>query len=130
MTAEVDQARRIVELMVLTAWADGRVEASEAIAIHKLEASFPELRAVGPAGDLSSAAKARLQRSGLEAAVREVASGIVDERYRQIAFQCCARVCGADGRYVDEEAAVLRLLEQAFGFSPQDVERMLVLALR
>lgn len=130
MSGDVEQARRIVELMVLTAWADGRVEASEALAIHKLEASFPELRAVGPAGDLSRSAKERLQRRGLEAAVREVAAGIGDERYRQIAFQCCARVSGADGRYVPEEAAVLRILEREFGYSPDDVERLLVLATR
>ena len=42
--ADLEQARRIVELMVLTAWADGRVEGVEALAIHKLTLAFPQLR--------------------------------------------------------------------------------------
>ena len=43
--ADPAQARRILELMFLTAWADGRFEGSEALAIHKLAAHVPaELR--------------------------------------------------------------------------------------
>ena len=49
---DIEQARHIVELMVLTAWADGKVEGSEALTIHKLTISFPELREVGPTGEI------------------------------------------------------------------------------
>ncbi len=127
---DLEQSRRIVELMVLTAWADGRVEGVEALAIHKLTLAFPPLRDVGPTGEISRTAKERLQRVGIAEAVREAASGIVDEKFRDIAFQCCAKVAGADGLFVPEENEVLTELQQLFGYSPDDVKRLLVLATR
>ncbi|SRR6266852_1700159 len=128
--ADLEQARRVVELMVLTAWADGRVEGSEALAIHKLASSIPELRPVGPTGEITRIAKARLEEVGVEQAVREAAEAITDPHYRELAFQCCAKISGADGDYVPEEAAVLTQLQSLFGFGPEDMRRLLVLATR
>src|SRR5438132_12880900 len=105
--ADLEQARRIVELMVLTAWADGRVEGSEALAIHKLVIAVPELRAVGPTGEISRDTKARLGEIGLLEAVKEAAQAITDTKYRELAFQCCAKISAADGELVAEEAEVL-----------------------
>ncbi|MGZ6144371.1 MAG: tellurite resistance TerB family protein [Myxococcales bacterium] len=127
---DLEQARSIVELMVLTAWADGRVEGVEALAIHKLTLSFPQLREVGPTGEISRIAKNRLERVGIAAAVREAAKGIIDAKYREIAFQCCAKVSGADGLFVPEENEVLTELQRLFGYSAEDVKRLLVLATR
>jgi tellurite resistance protein len=127
---DLEQARHVVELMVLTAWADGRVEGSEALTIHKLTVGMPELRDVGPTGEISARAKQRLQGMGMEKAVREAARAITDIRYRELAFQCCAKVSGADGLFVPEENAVLVELQKSFGFSEADVKRLLVLATR
>lgn len=127
---ELEQARRVVELMVLTAWADGRVEGSEALVIHKLSVGIPELREVGPTGEISARAKERIGRVGMEKAVRDAAAGITDSKYRELAFQCCAKVSGADGLFVAEENAVLVDLQKAFGYSADDVKRLLVLATR
>lgn len=131
-SARVDlaQAQQVVQLMVLTAWADGHVEGSEALTIHKLVASYPELREVGPTGDLSRLARERLQRLGMTAAIRESAGAITDPRYRELAFQCCAKVSGADGEYVPAEADVLSQLQELFGYSMDQVKRLLVLATR
>ena len=125
---DLEQARRIVELMVLTAWADGRVEGSEALAIHKLVTAIPELRPIGPTGEISRASKARLVEIGLMQAVKEAAQGITDPKYRELDFQCCARVSGADGDFVLEEAEVLTEIQTVFGFTANDVKRLLVLA--
>ena len=38
-----DEAERVIALMVLAAWADGRVEGSEAFAIQRLVAGNPLL---------------------------------------------------------------------------------------
>jgi len=127
---DLEQARRIVELMVLTAWADGRVEGSEALTIHKLTFAYPELRDVGPTGEISARAKDRLGRVGMDRAVREAASGVTDPHYREIAFQCCAKVSGADGLFVPEESAVLTELQQLFGYPDEEVKKLLVLATR
>lgn len=114
--------------MFLTAWSDGRFEGSEALAIHKLAAQMPMLREVGSPSDIDVAAKARLAEAGLDACVRDAASPIVLPAHRELAFQCCAKVSGADGKFALEEAKVLQILRQIWGFSPTDVERLLVLA--
>jgi tellurite resistance protein len=125
---DLDQARCVVELMVLTAWADGHVEGSEALTIHRLVTTIPQLRPVGATGEISRLTKARLEERGLEACVREAAAAIVDPKFRELAFQCCAKVSGADGDFVPEEAAVLAQLQSLFGYSAEDVKRLLVLA--
>jgi tellurite resistance protein len=127
---DLEQARHVVELMVLTAWADGRVVGSEALTIHKLSNAIPELREVGPTGEISTRAKERLERVGMEESVREAARAVTDPKYRELAFQCCAKVCGADGLFLPEENAVLTALQKAFGYSNEDVKRLLVLATR
>ncbi|HET9754094.1 MAG TPA: TerB family tellurite resistance protein [Myxococcales bacterium] len=126
----MEQARRILELMFLTAWADGRFEGSEALAIHRLAATVPQLREVGTTGDIEVAARRRLAEVGLETCVRDAAALIVEPRQRELAFQCCAKVSGADGRFAKQEGEVLRLLTQAWNLSREDAERLLVLATR
>jgi tellurite resistance protein len=126
----MEQARRILELMFLTAWADGRLEGSEALTIHKLAAHFPQLRELGPTGDVEMAARRRLAQKGLEAAVGEAAAQITDRVQREVAFHCCAKVSGADGQFAPEESQVLGLLRRHWALSPEDTERLLVLATR
>lgn len=127
---DLEQARQVVQLMVLTAWADGHVEGSEALTIHKLVAAHPELREVGPTGDLSRIARERLLQLGLKEAVRESALALRDPRYRELAFQCCAKVSGADGEFVPAEEDMLTQLQDLFGFTAVEVKRLLVLATR
>jgi tellurite resistance protein len=124
----MDSARRILELMFLTAWADGKFEGSEALAIHKLVAHVPMLRELRGTAGMDLAAKRRLAESGLEASVREAAAGITDLAQRELAFQGCAKVSGADGAFGPEEATVLRVLRESWQLSDEDVQRLLVLA--
>ncbi|HEY6910126.1 MAG TPA: hypothetical protein VI356_12200 [Myxococcales bacterium] len=126
----MEQARRILELMFLTAWADGRFEGSEAIAIHKLVAHLPMLRELGPSSGIDVAARRKLSEQGLEACVRDAAAAIVDPKQRELAFQCCAKVSGADGLFAKQEGDVLRLLRETWRLSPEDAERLLVLSTR
>jgi tellurite resistance protein len=127
----MEHARRILELMFLTAWADGRFEGSEALAIHKMVAHVPLLREESSsAHDIDLAVKRRLGELGLEACVREAAAAIIQPAHRELAFQCCAKVGGADGTFAPQEAQVLHILRQAWGFTDEDAERMLVLATR
>ena len=126
----METARRILELMFLTAWSDGRFEGSEALAIHKLAAQVPFLREVGPTTDIDLAAKRKLEAEGLEACVREAATAIAIPAQRELAFQCCAKVSGADGKFDPAEAKVLQILRRSWAFSADDVDRLLVLATR
>jgi len=125
----MEQGRRILELMFLTAWADGRFEGSEALAIHKLAAHLPQLREA-VTGNIDVAVRRKLSEQGLEACVREAATAIVDPAQRELAFQCCAKVSGADGLFAKQEGEVLRLLRETWNLSREDAERLLVLATR
>jgi tellurite resistance protein len=125
----MESARRILELMFLTAWADGKFEGSEALAIHRLTAHERLLREAGQAAaDVDRDVKERLADAGLEACVREAAAGVTHPAQRELAFRCCAKVSGADGVFGEQESAVLRILRETWGFSPEDVQRLLVLA--
>ncbi len=125
---DVEQAEHVIELMVLAAWADGRVEGSEALAIQRLAARQPLLQGHGPVGDVSKVTHQRLVREGMEQCLLASVRGLKDKPYRELGFQCAAKVMGADNRFDVEEDQMLRRLQTMFGFQPADVERLLVLA--
>jgi hypothetical protein len=116
--------KRIYELMVLTAWADGKVEAKSALAVHQivLEQGFKD---VTGGGELAKELKARIDDRGLDACVREVASGLIDQPDRELAFRCCARVVDAGGDLGMEKAEVLGTLQELFSLSGDDVKRLM-----
>jgi uncharacterized tellurite resistance protein B-like protein len=124
------QAERVVELMVLAAWADGRVEGSEAIAIQRLVSTCPLLEHLGPTAAIGNATRARLREKGMEACLEEACAALKDVEYRELAFQCCARVMGADRAFPAEEESVLDRIQALLGIDAHAAERLLVLATR
>jgi uncharacterized tellurite resistance protein B-like protein len=124
------QAERVVELMVLAAWADGRVEGSEAIAIQRLVSTCPLLEDLGPVAAISHATRARLGARGMEACLAEACAALKDVEYREVAFQCCAKVMGADRAFPAEEESVLDRIQALLGIDAHAAERLLVLATR
>ncbi len=119
------QQRRIVELMVLTALADGTVEGSEALTIRELVQRHPALAGVGETAAISNAIRERSADIGLEACVREVAAGITDAAQRAVAFRCCVLVTSADSHVAGEEALVLALLQEALELTTDQVRRLI-----
>jgi len=122
---DLAQARSLYELMMLTAWADGRLEASETLVADALRSELPELHKVRDHAALADSAKARLQKLGLKRALTEVAAPLRDPADRELAFVCCARVLEADGIIAKEEFQVLAALKALFGFGSEDVARLL-----
>jgi len=127
---DAGQARAVVELMVLSAWADGHVEGSEALAIQRMVAGNPMLEPVGVVSAIGRETRERLLEKGMETSLAAAAAGLKDPEYRELAFRCCARVMGADRMFPLEEESVLRKLQDLLGFSTQEAERLLVLATR
>jgi tellurite resistance protein len=125
-----EQARRIYELMMLTAWADGCLEASEALVAEAVQGDVPELRQLPGRGALADRAKKRLDQLGLERALAETAAGLADAEHRELAFVCCARILEADGIIAQEEFKLLSQLKTLFGLSAPDVARLLQRAAR
>ena len=125
---DIEQAEHVIELMVLAAWADGKVEGSEALAVQRLASREPLLHGHGPVGDVSKITYQRLVREGMEQCLLASVRGLKDKPYRELGFQCAAKVMGADNRFDVEEDRMLSRLQTMFGFQPADVERLLVLA--
>ena len=118
-------ARRIYELMVLTAWADGKVQPGEALAVQQIVGAEPALAKLADRGKLAREIRARIDRQGLAASLREAAEPLVDRADRELAFRCCARVLHADGELGAEDAEALATLQELFGLSGEDVKRLL-----
>jgi Tellurite resistance protein TerB len=128
--ADRGEAERVVALMVLAAWADGKVVGSEAFAIQRQVAGHPLLSHVRSVTEISEETRARLRERGMEACLADACAALRDREYRELAFQCCAKVMGADRDFPIEEESVLRKLQDLFGFGDADAERLLVLATR
>ncbi len=117
------QARRVVQMMVLSAWADGHVEGSEALAI-------PMLERVGVVSEIGRETRKWMLADGLDACLAAAAGDLKDADYRELAFKCCARVMGADRVFPLQEETVLGRVQQLLGLSDADAGRLLVLATR
>ena len=63
------QALRVVQLMVLSAWADGHVEGSEALAIQRQVAGNPMLERVGVVSEIGRETRKWMLAEGMDAAV-------------------------------------------------------------
>jgi hypothetical protein len=124
------QARRAVQLMVLSAWADGHVEGSEALTIQRQVAGNPMLEGVGVVSEIARETRKWLLAEGMDACLAAAAKELVDRDYRELAFKCCARVMGADRVFPLEEESVLGRVQQLLGLSNDEAGRLLVLATR
>jgi uncharacterized membrane protein YebE (DUF533 family) len=124
------QARRVVQMMVLAAWADGHVEGSEALAIQRQVAGNPMLERVGVVSEIGRETRKWMLAEGLDVCLAAAAGDLKDADYRELAFKCCARVMGADRVFPLQEESVLGRLQQLLGLSDADAGRLLVLATR
>jgi len=128
--ADRGEAEQVIALMVLASWADGKVEGSEALAIQRLVAANPLLLHGRSISQIAQETKARLREKGMDACLQEASAALRDRSYRELAFQCCAKVMGADRAFPTEEESVLRKLQAHLGFETGEAERLLVLATR
>jgi hypothetical protein len=120
-----EQARSLYTLLVLTSWADGRVDASEILVEHAILDDVPELAALPGKRALAAAAKRDLDGLGLDAAVAKAAEPLQGKEDRELAFVSCVRMLEADGIIAHSEFRVLRILRKVFGLSGADVARLL-----
>ena len=120
-----EDAHRIYQLLVLSMWADGRVDDAEQHALRALLATAPLADVGAEAERLALEARALLDSSGLSAAVTEIAGGLRDRPAQELAFVSCARVLEADRHIAQQEFQVLARLKAQFGLGAADVARLL-----
>lgn len=120
-----EQAKRVFQAVVLTVLSDNEPDAKEAHVVAKIRQDFPELGTLPDIPGIGREVRAKFEGLGLEETAREVAAGITSREYRELAFVCCARVMQADGETDLEEAELLGLFQEIFGFTGADVKRLL-----
>jgi uncharacterized tellurite resistance protein B-like protein len=118
-------ARAVYELMMITAWADGWLDASEALVTEAAAGDMDAVAAVPDKAALAQAARQSLESRGLRDALRAAAAPLDSAAVREAAFVCCARVLEADGVIAQEEFQVLGELKALFGLEAADVARLL-----
>ena len=119
------RARSIHGLLVLTAWADGRIVVPELEVEQKILDDVPELAALEDRRGLGDAAKRTLDELGLDAAVAQIAEPLRAREDQELAFTCCVRILEADGVIAPEEFRVLRILRRLFGFTQDEVNELI-----
>jgi len=122
---DTQQARAVYELMMITAWADGRLEMTETLVTEAVIAEVPELLKLPDKDQISTRAREQLRRLGLRPALEAAAASLGEAWHRELAFTCCARVLEADGIIAQEEFSVLVELRKIFGLRSEDVTRLL-----
>jgi len=118
-------ARSIHGLLVLTAWADGHIVAPELLVEDAIVGEVPGLAALYDKRGLADAAKQALDELGLDAAVAQIAAPLRTREDQELAFTCCVRILEADGAIAPEEFRVLRILRRLFGFTQDEVNRLI-----
>jgi hypothetical protein len=66
-----------------------------------------------------------IREIGADGLLDRIASGLTDRRYQELAYTLASRVVAADGKTAPGEAAMLRGLQERFGFSEMDVLQLL-----
>lgn len=126
---DLAQADHVIELMLLASWADGRAASADAHrqspAISRLVARQPLLQGHGPIGEVSKVTQQRLAREGVEQCLLASVRGLKDKPYRELGFQCAAKMAHAGSRGAVADDRLLRRLQTMLGFQPADVERLL-----
>lgn len=124
-TVDLQQAKHVFQLLILTAIADDDADGIEAFVIGELRREHPVLAALPDVSEIAVEIRERAAHIGIDNAIRACAAGLVDLYYRETAFVLCARVMRADGESEGDEATLLGTLQELFGFSPEDVVRLL-----
>jgi tellurite resistance protein len=119
------QLALVFRAAVLASFADGKPDAEEIKAIRELVALHPAFEKLpSPRTQMVDLVK-DLREKGMDPLLEELCRGITGREYQELAFKLCARVIVADGATAGEEAMLLGELQEQFGFSPDDVKRLL-----
>ena len=117
--------RSFIETMMLMAAADGVIDPAEIDKFgHELahQRDFNQISPQQVSSHLSQALE-KLAAEGVEARLKSIASSLPREEQRQTAFKLALEMCLADGHADVHERALLKLLQEHFELSDDQVGR-------
>jgi hypothetical protein len=124
---DLAQLEQVFRAVVLAAFADGEPSPDELAALRALLAQHPEYAGQRDARELVRDTYRLLCEHGPDALVDQIAAGLPDRGYRELAYTMVSRVVAADGKTATGEAILLGKLRERFGFTDADVLLLLSL---
>jgi hypothetical protein len=119
------QLTQVFRAVVLAAFADGKPGLEELKMIKELVALHPDFARFHKPQELVLETYQLIKEHGTEALLDQIAQGLPQREYQELAFQLAAKVVAADGVTAGGEAMLLGELQERFGFSHADVLRLL-----
>jgi tellurite resistance protein len=115
----------IFQAVVLASFADGEPSPVELKTLQALMAQYPQFAAQHDLRQLLLHTHRLIRQIGANALLDRIASGLVDRGDQELAFSLAGRMVAADGKTAPGEATMLRRLSARFGFTAEDVLRLL-----
>ena len=104
---------------------DGKIADSEKQFLNELREKHPLFSALQNPQKLAEEIRAKLEVRGIDACLEEIAKTLPDKDYKELCFRLCAEMMEADADAGAEEADALGTLQMLFGFTGEDVKRLL-----
>jgi hypothetical protein len=125
MEKDLAQIELIFQAVVLASFADGEPSPVELKLLQQLMAQYPEFAAQHELRPLVLDTYRLIKQIGADALLDRIADGLVDREDQELAFSFAGRMVAADGKTATGEAIMLHRLQERFGFTPEDVLRLL-----
>jgi hypothetical protein len=125
MAQDHAQLTHVFRAVVLAAFADGKPGLEELKVIKDLVSLHPDFARLHQPRELVLETYQLIKQHGTDSLLDQIAQGLPDRSYQEMAFSLAARVVAADGVTEGGEAMLLGELQERFGLTQSDVLRLL-----
>jgi hypothetical protein len=125
MAEDPAQLELVFDAVILASFADGEPSSVELKTLQELIAQYPDFAAQKDLRQRVLDTYRLIKQMGADGLLDRIVGGLVDRRYQELAFSYASRMVAADGRTAAGEATMLQRLHARFGFTPEDVLRLL-----
>jgi hypothetical protein len=121
MSQHLEQLSHVFRAVVLATFADGQPSVEELKLLKELMALHPEFGRLHKPQALVLETFQLIKEKGTDALLDEIAQGLPERAYQELAYKLASRVIAADGVTAPGEAVLLTELKKRFGFTQADV---------
>jgi tellurite resistance protein len=125
MAEDLVQLEHVFRAAVLASFADGKPGAEELKLLGEILQLYPDFARLRKPRELVIETYQLIKQHGEAALLDQIAAGLPDRAYQELAFTLASKIVSADGVTERGEAMMLGELQERFGFTPEDVLRLL-----
>lgn len=123
---DLAQLEHVFHAVVLAAFADGEPSAEELALLRTLLDRYPEYGGQRDPRELVRDTYQLLRTLGPDGLIDDIAAGLPDAQYRELAYTLVTQIVAADGKTATGEEILLVKLRDRFGLTEADVLRLLL----